>query len=178
MSRPLPDSWDDEPWPLEDPIPAPGLRPTNWSDTHETVPQVADLADEAWQYAMDHGISMERALAELQRREHYRAEIDRQVWGSSYVTVNPNGYATGGLVNPLTVVPVTRDTIADAKAMQQAMDRAWERLRQTLTADPSSIVVQMRGMSDKATGDRVLAEAKAVPIVPSWQWDACVEDDR
>lgn len=66
MTAPLPDRWEDEPWPLDDPIPAPGLRPTNWSDTHDQPPQVADLADEAWQYAVDHGISMERALVEMQ----------------------------------------------------------------------------------------------------------------
>lgn len=59
-------SWADEPWPLDDPVPAPALRPTNWSDTHDQPPQVADLADEAWQRAVDRGISMERALAELQ----------------------------------------------------------------------------------------------------------------
>lgn len=66
----LPDTWADEPWPLDDPVPAPapGLRPTNWSDTHTDPPQVADLADEAWQYAMDHGCSMEQALAALQDR--------------------------------------------------------------------------------------------------------------
>lgn len=68
MTAPLPDRWDDEPWPLDDPTPAPSLRPTTWSDTHDQPPQVADLADEAWQYAIDHGVSMERALAELQRR--------------------------------------------------------------------------------------------------------------
>ena len=65
----LPDTWADEPWPLDDPVPAPGLRPTNWSDTHTDPPQVADLADEAWQYAMDHGVSMEVALARLQDRK-------------------------------------------------------------------------------------------------------------
>lgn len=66
MTAPLPDSWDDEPWPLDESVPAPGLRPTTWSDTHDQPPQVADLADEAWQYAVDRGISMERALVELQ----------------------------------------------------------------------------------------------------------------
>ena len=71
----LPDTWADEPWPLDDPTPTPGLRPSNWSDTHTDPPQVADLADEAWQYAMDHGCSMEQALAALQGREAYRAGL-------------------------------------------------------------------------------------------------------
>lgn len=70
---PLPDRWEDEPWPLDDPVPAPSFRPVNWSDTHAQPPQVADLADEAWQYAVDHGISMERALAELQHLHIARA---------------------------------------------------------------------------------------------------------
>jgi hypothetical protein len=68
VTAPLPDRWDDEPWPLDDPIPARGLRPTNWSDSHDQPPQVADLADEALQYALDHGVSMGRALAEVQER--------------------------------------------------------------------------------------------------------------
>lgn len=67
MTDPLPDRWADEPWPLDDPVPAPSFRPANWSDTHDNPPQVADLADEAWQRAVDKGISIERALAELQQ---------------------------------------------------------------------------------------------------------------
>ena len=71
MSAPLPERWADEPWPLDDPTPAPSLRPSNWSDTHADPPQVADLADEAWQYAMDHGVSMEVALTRLQERRFH-----------------------------------------------------------------------------------------------------------
>ena len=92
MTAPIPDSWADEPWPLDDLVPAPTLRPSNWSDTHATVPQVADLADEAWQYAYDHGVSMERALAEVQRRRHIEAEVDRQLLhgsGSGRLTGRP-----------------------------------------------------------------------------------------
>lgn len=63
----LPDSWDDEPWPLDDPAPT-TFRPTNRSDTYTEPPQVADLADEAWEYAVDHGVSIERALVEMQHR--------------------------------------------------------------------------------------------------------------
>ena len=63
----LPERWSDEPWPLEDPVPSPSLRPTNWSDTHTDPPQVADLADEAWEYAIDHGCSIGQALHDLQR---------------------------------------------------------------------------------------------------------------
>ncbi len=70
----LPESWDDEPWPLDDPTSAPTLRPSNWSDTHDQAPQVADLADEAEEYALDNGISLERALAELQRCKLYEQE--------------------------------------------------------------------------------------------------------
>lgn len=68
MTVDLPESWDDEPWPLEEPDLA-VMRPVNWSDTHDNAPQVADLADDAWEYAVDHGVSMERALVELQHRE-------------------------------------------------------------------------------------------------------------
>ena len=78
MTEPLPDSWDDEAWPLDDPVPAPGLRPVNWSDTHADPPQVADLADEAWQYALDHGCSMEQALARLQQTEQLRRHWGRR----------------------------------------------------------------------------------------------------
>lgn len=64
-----PTSWDEEPWPLEDPSPGPGLNPTSWSDSlaPAQVPQPGELADEAWRRAEDRGISMERALAELQQ---------------------------------------------------------------------------------------------------------------
>ena len=67
MTAPLPDRWDDEPWPLDEPDTG-TFRVTNRSDTYDDVPQVADLADEAWEYALDHGVSMERALVEVQGR--------------------------------------------------------------------------------------------------------------
>lgn len=67
MSEELPDSWDDEPWPLDDPLGSP-FQPKTWSDSVEDVPQPNELADEAWEYAVDYGVSLERALAEVQAR--------------------------------------------------------------------------------------------------------------
>lgn len=67
----LPESWDDEPWPLEEP--SVSFRPVNFSDTHDEAPQVADLADEALEYALEHGVSMGQALATLQQYEAFDA---------------------------------------------------------------------------------------------------------
>jgi hypothetical protein len=57
-----------EPWPLDDPVPARTLRPTNWSDTHDQVPQVHELADEAQDLVDRYGWSMEQALVHAQQR--------------------------------------------------------------------------------------------------------------
>lgn len=76
MTPDLPERWDDEPWPLDDPDVG-THRVINRSDTHDVVPQVADLADEAWEYAVDHGVSMERALVELQRRRFHEWSAPR-----------------------------------------------------------------------------------------------------
>lgn len=162
-----PTSWDDDPWPLDDPVPAPTLRPANWSDTHTQPPQVADLADEAWQRAFDRGISMERALAELQSERHMSDQLDRgALWH------------TGGMV-PVKVartVPVTQQLLDDAEEWRQAFDRAWDRMNAALTADPSPLMAKVQEMADRAKGDRALNDVKRAPLVPSWQWDQAKED--
>lgn len=126
-AAPLPDSWDDEPWPLDDPTPTPSLRPTNWSDTHDQPPQVADLADEAWQYAVDHGISMERALVELQHLELARrsaaARIDAHVQrlGPDLIGRDMRRvFHSGGIVGPVKTGPSWPTT---AELMQDQMVR-------------------------------------------------------
>lgn len=164
---PLPDSWDDEPWPLDDPIPAPGLRPTNWSDTHADPPQVADLADEAWQRAMDRGISMERALAELQREQmgdgaDRASMLSQMFWSRSRIAYT----------HTFTPTKIAH-YVPSSQAIHDDLTAYFDKVSITLTADPSPVVSAMRAMSDQATGDRVLAETKAAPLVPSWQWDAC-----
>lgn len=81
----LPDSWDDEPWPLEDPVPtrAESFNPRSWSDTHD--PDVLELdADEVWDYAVDHGISYEQAGVILQRQQV--AEQDVIQWKEHWHT--------------------------------------------------------------------------------------------
>ena len=72
----LPTSWADEPWPLEDDLPA-AFRPRNWSDTHADPPQVADLALEAQRLVDERGWSMGEALVHLQRCEELRARAER-----------------------------------------------------------------------------------------------------
>lgn len=131
----LPATWDEEPWPLEDPVPVRSLRPQNWSDTHDLPPQVADLADEAWEYAVDRGISMERALAELQRREQYRRDYDRAVLGIQGVSQHTlNGIQRAidrGLQGPATRTHYfvddpndpTRAVAVDLTMQQRAIDR-------------------------------------------------------
>lgn len=98
MTAELPDSWADEPWPLEDPSPGPALRPTSWSDSlaPEQVPHPADLADEAYAYAEEHGCSLERALAELQhlrgRSALAGAQLGARMQGVTYhYAVSPSG---------------------------------------------------------------------------------------
>ena len=138
----LPDSWDDEPWPLDDPTPVPSFQPSNWSDTHDAPPQVADLADEAWEYALDHGVSMERALAELQDR--------RMAASGTYAK-----YAGGATV---LWVPATQQTIDDANHAARRMDELWSRVRNALaTGNPA---VSM----DRLIGDALLDQLKRDPM--------------
>lgn len=103
MTEPWPTSWDDEPWPLEDPSPGPALRPTSWSDSlePEDVPHPADLADEAYAYAEEHGCSLERALAELQhlrgRQALAGAQLAQRQKATNYhVVVSPSGAIAPG----------------------------------------------------------------------------------
>ena len=88
----LPDVWADEPWPL-DPLPAP-FRPTNWSDSHDAAPQVADLADAAWELAIDRGISLEQALVTIQQREEWKATMGPTIPDPKlqWANVDPAGY--------------------------------------------------------------------------------------
>ena len=75
----LPDRWEDEPWPLDAPDVG-ASRVRNRSDTFaDEVPQVADLADEAWEYALDHGVSLERALVELQDLQFQQEQWEREM---------------------------------------------------------------------------------------------------
>lgn len=98
--EPLPDDWSDDPWPLDD-LPGSPLRPRNWSDTHgPDLPQAADLADEAWQYAVDHRCSLEQALVTLQRREVLAAEISGTVPGGTSVNSVPIGVPLGWAAPP------------------------------------------------------------------------------
>lgn len=89
MSTDLPDRWADEPWPLDEPDIG-TFRVQNRSDSYDDVPQVADLADEAWDYALDHGVSMERALVEVQGRAWAEANaLNQFLWGSTWLTSDP-----------------------------------------------------------------------------------------
>lgn len=149
----LPDSWADEPWPLDDPVPTRGLNPVNWSDTHDTPPQVADLADEAWEYAIDHGISMERALAELQRqgatpsfitvnltpdvswvREAY--ERAAQQVRSSFRYIDPDVTLGGRAVNGISGVKTSHSVIDELRNDVAAMANP--------AADPDALLDEIR----------------------------------
>lgn len=77
MTTDLPERWDDEPWPLDEPDIG-AFRVQNRSDSYDDVPQVADLAEEAWEYALDHGVSMERALVEVQGRRFHTGGVVHQ----------------------------------------------------------------------------------------------------
>lgn len=84
--EPIPDNWADEPWPLDEPDIG-TMRVTNRSDSYDQVPQVADLADEAWQYAIDHGLSLERALVEVQGQRFHTGGV---VSNAPRITFVPN----------------------------------------------------------------------------------------
>lgn len=68
-AEPLPDSWDDEPWPLETPasISVHSGRPRHWSDSHnpDDLPEMD--VDEVWDVAMDLGVSYEQAEARMMK---------------------------------------------------------------------------------------------------------------
>lgn len=133
----LPDTWDDEPWPLDEPDITYG-RPVNWSDTHDNPPQVADLADEAWEHAIDQGISMERVFVELQ---------DHAMWrmvASSFVYVEPTGTDVQDIAClfdvPVHMIADDPPTHADIKAIEESI----------------------RSMANPATSpDQIFAEIKA-----------------
>lgn len=127
MTDPWPTSWDDEPWPLEDPSPGPALRPTSWSDslTPEQVPHPADLADEAYAYAEEHGCSLERALAELQhlrgRSALAGAQLQARAAGVTYhYAVSPSGAIAPGPAWHRRMDQALADTIRRQHAAREA----------------------------------------------------------
>lgn len=76
MTPPLPDRWQDEPWPLD----GPDLRPVGaqrtWSDTHDEPPQMdARLVQFAEVIAEVKGLSMGESLVAAQRMKARAAEI-------------------------------------------------------------------------------------------------------
>lgn len=150
MTAPLPDSWNDEPWPLDDPVPAPTVRPTNWSDTHDTVPQVADLADEAQELADRYGWSMERALVEAQRRH---------IGGSVTAWVGPAVSASvAGWVIPPSVLAAIRAAAEQMQQAQQAADEyeeAFEKVRELFATDFAALAADLRSMADEARKPKI-----------------------
>ena len=173
----LPDSWDDEPWPLDEPDITYG-RPVNWSDTHESPPQVVDLADEAWEYAVDHGVSMEQALVRLQDRAMYADRIDQAMLYGSGGFQNLTGILnTGGVVKYAATVPVSQSLLDDWIVNRIAYRNTDPKLYVQWTADPGEDdVPDMADVWDKVAGDQALDDINA-SILPASTWQACIEPE-